>query len=300
MAKAIPNPEVPQNGKHAAAMWRRFADEQPPVAPGLTESPLAELQALWDPENPLGAEDSENDGELLAALASESNGRTAAADGGALPAENARLRSIIAELRTQLEASQKGAEQTWEQQQKEYEGLLDEKSELIRTLHVKLQEIQNAAPPVPPTPKEEELIAMSEELERERCQHEQDRRELTELRKRLAEDEQTMLGQMRDMEVQMARERADYARRRTELQRILDDIRRELENADRNGVLNQRLLQLRERFQDVATLRPAHAAAEPSPRAPAPAATPARPESSPDAPAARGKDSGLIRRLFRK
>ena len=57
-----------------------------------------------------------------------------------------------------------------------------------------------------------ELLAMSEELERERCQLHQAQRELDDFRKRLSQDEQDMHGQMREVEVQMARERADYAR----------------------------------------------------------------------------------------
>lgn len=133
--------------------------------------------------------------------------------------------------------------------ERECESRLREKEELVQALDARNQELEEAAAR-PPTPKEDELLALSEELERERCRLHQERRELDEFRLRLTQDEQDMQGQMREVEVQMARERADYARRRTELQRMLDEIRRELEKAERIGHLNQRLGQLRERFAD--------------------------------------------------
>jgi hypothetical protein len=196
----------------------------------------------------------------------------------------------------------------WLERQKEYEVLLEEKSELIRSLHLKIKELEEPRPVTKPTPKEEELLAFSEELERERCQLEQEKRQAEELRQRLSEDEQEMLRQMRDMEVQMARERADFARQRTELQRILDDIRRELDNIERNGHLNQRLGQLRQRFQDVALARsPTTTASTPAPASHAvasngkPQANGKVPSPREEAGAAKGsKDSSAIRRWFRK
>ncbi len=198
-------------------------------------------------------------------------------------------------------------EHAWLERQQEYERLLEEKSELVRTLHFQLKELEESRPVAKPTPKEEELLAFSEELERERCQLEQDRRQAEELRQRLAEDEQEMLRQMRDMEVQMARERADFARQRTELQRILDDIRRELENIERNGHLNQRLGQLRQRFQDIALARPASApgsAKASLSKTPPPAQKKAASAKSLPAenaaPTAANKDGSVFRRLFGK
>src|SRR5439155_5471579 len=157
----------------------------------------------------------------------------------------------IAELRQLVDEAATKGEETWAERQKEYESLLDEKTETIRVQAEKIQELENRPPPGPATPKEEELLAMSEELERERCQMQQERRQLEEDRNQLAEDEQTMTQQMRDMEVQMAKERADMARQKTELQRIHDEIRHELEKIERNGQLNQRLGQLRQRYQEV-------------------------------------------------
>src|SRR5205085_7077217 len=99
------------------------------------------------------------------------------------------------------------------ERQTEYESLLEEKSELIRSLHLKLQELQEKAA-VPPLPDEDELRALAEDVERERVQVQRERRELDDLRRQLTDDEQTMTQQMRQMEVQMARERADLARQR--------------------------------------------------------------------------------------
>ena len=55
---------------------------------------------------------------------------------------------------------------------KEYESLLEEKSEVIRSLHLKMQE--GHAGVTAEVPREEELLALSEELERERAQLKED------------------------------------------------------------------------------------------------------------------------------
>jgi hypothetical protein len=170
-----------------------------------------------------------------------------------LRSENTELRSIIAELNQKWDQTEVQGDQKVDERLKEYESLLEEKSELIRNLHLKIQEIQDQRPVKPPTPKEEELLALSEELDRERCQLQQERRQVEEDRRRLEEDELEMTKQMRSMEVQMARERADFARQRSELNRLYEEIRREMENVERNGLLNQRLGQLRERVQDVSS-----------------------------------------------
>src|SRR5262249_36061991 len=73
----------------------------------------------------------------------------------------------VAELpRALVEARE--MQQALAEQRKEYEGLLEEKSEVIRELHRKLHE--QPAHPAGSTPREEELLALSEELERERRQ----------------------------------------------------------------------------------------------------------------------------------
>lgn len=261
MAKAIPNPELTSNGSAHQQLLHNFIEERAGrrCQPSNGAPHVSNLE-FWGEENPLasGAEElAAQDPELLRTLgisATGAHGSGPATELEALQAENAELREIIAELKAQLETTEQAVSAQFEERQKEYEQLLEEKSQTIRELHLQVQELEQR-PAVPVTPKEEELLALSEELERERCQLQQDRRALEDERKQLAEDEQIMTQQMREMEVQMARERADFARQRNELNRIQEEIRRELENVERNGLLNQRLGQLRQRSAEVSIPR---------------------------------------------
>jgi DNA repair exonuclease SbcCD ATPase subunit len=197
--------------------------------------------------------------------------------------ENAELRQTLAELQRILEDARL-REENWTRQEKEYEGLLEEKSEVIRDLHRKLKELPEgperaAAPAAGPLPREEELLALHEELERERRQ--------------LQEDEETLMRQMRDMELQMSRERAELARQRTDLQRLHTEIQHELELAARDATLRERLAPLQRRAQDVVHRR---GAAPPKDHTQAPAP----PAASVPAAGAPKESSGLFRRLFGK
>lgn len=198
--------------------------------------------------------------------------------------ENTDLRALVLDLQRRLEVGGAGGDSGWEARQREYDSLLEEKSEVIRALHQKIQELQARAPSPPLTPKEGELIALSDELERERCQLEQDRRQLEDERAQLKEDEKMMMQQMRDMEMSMARERAELARQRNELQRLHTEVHHELELASRDAALRERLMPLQRRHQEMSQRR-----AGDSPR-----------EQPPQAPAADNavKENGLLRRLF--
>jgi hypothetical protein len=292
MAKAIPNPMLPR-----------------------AENPLQ--QQVASPESFPGGQNGQTDWSALVLGDSNSptdypgqssNGDASnhTADVDSLVAENLHLRNIVSELERRVEQGSTESQQAWLERQKEYEVILEEKSELIRSLHCKIKELEENRPVAKPTPKEEELLAFSEELERERCQLEQEKRQSEELRQRLTEDEQEMLRQMRDMEVQMARERADFARQRTELQRILDDIRRELDNIERNGHLNQRLGQLRQRFQDVGLARSTTATSSTQGRTSQTPASSGEPQGNGKPPgekaeSAKGKkDSSVLGRWFGK
>lgn len=219
MAKAIPNPEPPQGGP----------------------SPL-----------PLDSWNTNDTPSLLNSYDTGLNQGQQGADGlgvAQFQAENDELRSIIAELHQELEVANSKNEQDYGNRLKEYESLLDEKNELIRSLHLKMQEMeQNMRPP---TPKEDELLSMSEELERERCQIQQERRKLEEDMRQLKEDEQVMTEEMRKMEMQMSKERAEIARQRNELQRINEEIKHELDRIERDKGLSDRLTQLRSRHNEV-------------------------------------------------
>jgi len=172
-----------------------------------------------------------------------------------LRAENEELHSMLAELKRELEGASAGQNDNWDEREKEYETLLEEKSEMIRNLHVKMQEMERNAANAPRAPVEapadqEELLALSDELERERCQLEQERQQTEEDRRQLREDEDAMMRQMREMELQMAKERAELARQRNELQRLHSEIRHELELAQRDAAVNERLKLLQRRHRE--------------------------------------------------
>jgi len=200
---------------------------------------------------------------------------------GAADDELTRLRSENAQLKANLEEleqllSSGGTSADWAEQQKEYEALLEEKSEVIRSLHQKLQEERAGAeaglkdiPANADLPaSERQLLALKAELEEQKAQ--------------LEADEESLMTQMRQMEMMMARERAEMARQRTEMQRLHNDLKHEMEQAARDGSLRERLNNLQRR-QPEAT--PKNPAATP-PSEPTPAPTPA-------------KNTGVLRRLFR-
>ncbi len=190
---------------------------------------------------------------------------------GMLRHENAQLRSLCLELEQALqEASQTPQQQDEDERLREYDALLEEKSETIRQLHQELQnahsivaemeaqvnEVVQQRPPTGPAPREEELLALSEELENERRQ--------------LQEDEQTLMQQMREMEVSMARERAEMARQRNDLNRLQSDIRHELERLEKSGAAVRKMEELKRQFADATNRRGLaasssvnHAAAQP-------------------------------------
>jgi chromosome segregation ATPase len=216
-----------------------------------------------------------------------------------LRGENAELRALCFELEQALQEASQQNNGDVAGQLREYESMLEEKTETIRNLHQQLQETQAAlaeveaqasqaietvqAPPRPagPVPREEELLALSEELERERRQ--------------LQEDEQTLMEQMREMEVGMAKERAEMARQRNDLQRLQGEIRHELERLEKSGAIQSKIEGLKNKLQDATTRRGAahgaavHPSAQPV-NQPAQAA-----EAAQQAPA---KKDSLMGRLF--
>lgn len=201
-------------------------------------------------------------------------------DQSPLIAENSVLRRRITELEHHLNELLT-AEESWIERQKEYETLLEEKSELIRDLHHKLHDLQEGPKekkvPGQPIPKEEQLLALKEQLEQERSQ--------------LKEDEETLMTQMRQMELSMAKDRAELARQRNDLQRLHNELNREIEMAARDGSLRERLVSLQRRQQDALNSKsgpPSRPATEGHP-----------PSVSTNTPVPDDKkSSGLFRRLF--
>ena len=187
--------------------------------------------------------------------------------------ENGELRNRV----EQLEALGYGkAELTWLERQREYEMLLEEKSEVIRGLHQKIQEAQESAiggnaPPAPGGSGTGSALGsalrlgQAEEILRLK-------RDMEEQRRQLEQDEEALMMQMRQMELTMARERAEMARQRQEIHRLQAEVSREIEQSSRDPELRERLNSLR-RTQD------------------------AKPAATPTPPAAE-KSSGFFRRIF--
>jgi chromosome segregation ATPase len=208
-----------------------------------------------------------------------------------LRSENAQLHSLRAELeQALLEATQQAPDAVaYEERLREYELVIEEKSEMIRILHLQLEEANAAldeqaskpAAPRGPAPKEDDLLSLSEELEREKRQ--------------LQEDESTLMEQMRQMEMSMARERAEMARQRNDLQRLFGEIRHELERLERNGALQSKMEDLKAKLQDVSTRRGAAPVAVSKPQSSA--ALPAVGNQAPAAQPGQGRNS-LIGRIF--
>jgi hypothetical protein len=157
--------------------------------------------------------------------------------------ENAALKVRVQELEA-LGAGQ--GEELWLERQREYEVLLEEKSEVIRSLHQKIQEAQQwqesaiggECAPAGGGSCSGTRVGQAEEILRLK-------RELEEQRHQLELDEQDMMTQMRQMEMTMAKERAGLARQQQEVQRLQADLAREIENSSRDPELRERLHSLR-------------------------------------------------------
>src|SRR5262245_26013025 len=179
----------------------------------------------------------------------------------ALRADNTDLRRRLDEWEQLLTGHEDNTEANWAEKQREYEALLEEKTEVIRGLHAKIHELQEAqetaaaeaphaatldtpaaastAPAAAIPGPDTTPASVDEVLELQR--------HLEEERKQLKEDEQALMAQMREMEMAMSRDRAELARHRAELQRLHTDLNRELENASRDAGLRERLLALTRR-----------------------------------------------------
>jgi chromosome segregation ATPase len=209
-----------------------------------------------------------------------------------LRGENAQLRARIEELE-QASQSAPPDEGQWLEQQKEYEALLEEKSEVIRTLHLRIQEREAGTPQEAGTPPAELSEADAADIQGLKKQLEDQRRQLE-------EDEESLMQQMRQMEMAMSKDRAELARQRNEIQRLHHELNHEIEHASRDPDLRERLVAL-QRLQGEVTGRkhtiaplPAKQSLETAAAAPAPG-TPEEP-----APGDKKKSSGLLRRMFGK
>lgn len=198
-----------------------------------------------------------------------------AEDVEALRLENIELKARIEEL--EAIASGQG-EELWLERQREYEMLLEEKSEVIRGLHQQMQDMQESVslgdgPAPAPAMTSATRLGQAEEILRLK-------RELEEQRRQLEQDEEDMMAQMRQMEMTMARERAEMARQKQEVQRLQADLTREIEQSSRDPELRERLNTLRRR-------------SDPKPVPPTDKPVAATPTPKPEQ-----KSSGFFRRMF--
>ncbi|MBM4068211.1 MAG: hypothetical protein FJ271_04620 [Planctomycetes bacterium] len=138
-----------------------------------------------------------------------------------LRAENAELRACLEEM-----------ENAWQERQREFDSLLDEKTEVIRGLHLKLKDVSEPAPVRHADPADINEVARL-------------KRELEEQRRQLMEDEEALKEQMREMELAMSRERAEMARQRSQVNRLQAEIHHEAETSARDSGLRERLSSLR-------------------------------------------------------
>ncbi|MCI0379937.1 MAG: OmpH family outer membrane protein [Gemmataceae bacterium] len=201
-------------------------------------------------------------------------------------ADNTDLLLRVQELEALLQAAATN-EEAWLERQKEFEAILEEKSEVIRTLHLKIQEKHVEKPREEPPVSDEVAKAAALDKEVQRL-----RRELQAQKEQLAEDEESLMAQMRQMEMSMAKDRAELARQRNDIQRLQSEFNHEMEMASRDPGLRERLASFQRRHKDTgAHRRPV------LPAAAADAKVPPAPQPQPPQPK-KPQSSGLIKRLF--
>jgi len=163
MARAVPKADIGQIERLTERNGSTHKEPEARAAHFLEES---SPHGLHEP-NEVSAEQhhQETDQNLMA-----SNGELS--ELGLLREENTELRQHAEELEKLLNQAQKGQPQVHNDQQKDLEAILEEKSDVIRQLHLKIQELQSrrtAAPSTsgegaaPGTSREEELLALVEE-----------------------------------------------------------------------------------------------------------------------------------------
>jgi chromosome segregation ATPase len=218
-------------------------------------------QEDWSRDTPtaaklgMSAQDQKN---LLASLrkaqkeGGRSNGKLAQ-----LRAENEKLRATIAELRQRLDSAS-APQGSWEDREREFEATLEEKSEEIRLLYMKIQELERkyeeeASPPPPRITRgtDEEINALAEELAADQARLEEEREQVRVEREQTRSEEEDLERRMLEMELQTAKSRADLVRQRNDLQRVYNEVRAELEQAKAGGAMSDRVRLLEQETQEL-------------------------------------------------
>jgi hypothetical protein len=167
-------------------------------------------------------------------------------------------------------------ESPWAAKQKEYEAILEEKSEIIRGLHLRLHELQGSAGSLSDVAAHNQTHSLKKQLEEEIAQ--------------VKRDEDELMTRMQQMEKAMSKDRAELTRQRNEIQRLHQELNQEIETASVDPGLRERLGTLEVLQGKVSDHKPS---ASPSLHSNRPAVAPAEPT-----PGKQG--SGLLRRIFRK
>jgi chromosome segregation ATPase len=194
--------------------------------------------------------------DLMASLrkAQQTGGRAAQ-----LRSENEALRASIAELRQRLENPGAPSQGSWEDREREFETILEEKSEEIRLLYMQIQELERKSddqeePAARGASRgnDEELNALAEELAQDKGRLDEEREQLRTEREQVRADEEDLERRMQEMELQTAKSRADLVRQRNELQRLYNEVRAELEQAkQQGGAVSDRVRNLERETQEL-------------------------------------------------
>lgn len=192
--------------------------------------------------------------ELHASLTKEPGGSSQAAR---LRAENEELRATIAELRQQLDDAGKPNQGSWEDREREFETILEEKSEEIRLLYMQIQERERKEEPAAPAPRtlvrgdDEEVNALAEDLANDKARLDEEREQVRVDREQIRQDEEDLEQRMQEMELQTAKSRAGLVQQRNELQRLYNEVRAELEQAKQGGAMSERVRNLEQEAQEL-------------------------------------------------
>jgi hypothetical protein len=198
------------------------------ISPAAKHSALSPLPAPQDDTHDTGVLDSGRKG---TAPDFELEATTTVEELALLRAENADLRNRLDQNEQLLHAAV-ASEEVWLERQKEYEVLLEEKSDVIRSLHQKIQELQEGSEGQN-LARADQLVVFKKELDARQAQ--------------LQEDEKSLVNQMRTMEMALSRDRAELARQRNDILRLQSDVHREIEVASRDAGLRERLATIRTR-----------------------------------------------------
>jgi septal ring factor EnvC (AmiA/AmiB activator) len=198
--------------------------------------------------------------------------------------ENAALQAKVEELENLVIIASQEAEARWTDSQREFESLIEEKTEVIRSLHQKNADLREQSSNAGLDANGASAVEIADRPELIRLN-----KELQDQRRQIKEDEESMMGQMRQMEMSLAKDRAELARQRAEIARLQQELKHELEMAARDHGLRDRLGALQRRANNLNTAHPG-----PSQDTPPPSQIPKPPVSaSPNI-----SKSGLFRRIF--